>query len=58
MQIKGGVGRKRAPAVAASLRVRRLHEQHPEGTGAWPSCNAVGGYEANMKRTGKVCRLY
>ncbi len=28
-----------------------------EDTGVRPSCGAVGGYEAYMKRTGKVCRV-
>ncbi len=28
-----------------------------EDTGVQPACGAVGGYEAYMKRTGKVCRV-
>ena len=28
-----------------------------EDTGVQPSCGAVGGYEAYMKKTGKVCQL-
>ncbi len=39
------------PAPAADKDVAR------DDTGVRPSCGAVGGYEAYMKKTGKVCRL-